>query len=94
MTGPDENIIARILTGGASINERAEFHQHLDQCSECLQLITILDGLEESAAELHSQWVPAVSSLATDADAQQTLGRSVSANRARASRETNHGLVR
>jgi hypothetical protein len=88
MTCPDENTIARILTGEANTDERAEFHQHLDLCPECLQLISILGGLEESPVELRSQWVPAVSSVAKDADAQQAQQRHGLAKTARAPWET------
>ena len=73
MTCPDENTIARILTGGANADERAEFHQHLDQCPECLLLMSVLGGLEESSAD--SQWVPAVSSVAEDVPTQRAQGR-------------------
>jgi hypothetical protein len=88
MTCPDENTIARILTGGANADERAKFHQHLDQCPECLQLISILGGLEESSAKLRSQWVPAVSSVAKDADAQQAQERPRVAKTALAPQQT------
>jgi len=88
MPCPDENTIAHILTGEANADEQAEFHQHLDQCPECLQLISILGGLEESPTELRSPMMPGVSSAAKDANPQQARGRPKLARMSRAQQQT------
>ena len=50
MTCPDENEFAQVQAGLAGASKVADFHHHLDNCPECLELASLLgcmDGMNE-----------------------------------------------